>query len=158
MLRRLLALGMVAGSVLGAGAVPATARTSDQTTCNASLQILFRPGLTLAESSQQIRARGSLSGCAGGGVASATVTGTGSGTLSCVSGSGTANANLRWDTSQTSKIQISLDVSNGTVTGTVVAGLFAGEDVTGDLSLIPVQGDCLFTPVTKASATGTVTI
>jgi hypothetical protein len=159
MLRRLLAVTVFVGSVaVGGSAGPAWSHTADQTSCDASLQVLFRPGLTFSETSQQIRAKGSLSNCVGGGVTSATTTGSGSGSLSCTSGTATANATVRWNTNQTSKIQFFVDVSNGSVTGTVVSGLFAGEDVTGSLTITPVQGDCLFNPVTKATASGTVTI
>jgi hypothetical protein len=159
MLRRLIAVTVLVGSVaVGGATTPAWSHTADQTTCDASLQVLFRPGLTFSETSQQIRAKGSLSNCVGGGVLSATATGNGSGSLSCTSGTATANASVRWNTGQVSKIQFFMDVSNGSVTGTVVSGLFAGEDVTGSLTITPVQGDCLFNPVTKATATGTVTI
>jgi hypothetical protein len=161
MVRRILIGTLVAGSLSATiGAVPAAVALprAQSTTCSADLIVNFRPGLNLSERSQTIKMSGSLSGCVGGGVTSAMGKGTGSGTLSCTSGVATATVSLRWNTLETSKLSISVDVSTGAVTGTVVSGKFAGEEVTASLTLTPLQGDCFFSPVTKAEATGSVSL
>jgi hypothetical protein len=160
MVRRIL-VGTMIVSCLGllALAVPAAAAPAAQsTTCSADLLARFRPGLTFSERAQQIRLSGTLSSCVGGGVMTAQGVGTGSGTLSCLSGTATATVKLKWDTNELSKVSISVDVGSGSATGTVVQGKFAGEEVTADLTLTPLQGDCLFNPVTAAEATGSVSL
>jgi hypothetical protein len=134
MVRRVLALALMVATLASIRlAVPAVAvPLAQSTSCDANLVVLFRPGLTLSEQSQQIKITGSLSNCVGGGVVSANGTGIGSGSLSCTSGTATANIKIRWNTGEISKVQISVDVGNGTVTGTVVSGKFAGEPATGD--------------------------
>jgi hypothetical protein len=156
MVRRLAALMLLATVVLVP--LPASAGPADQTTCEADLLVSFDPGLTFSEESQEIRIRGSLASCTGADVLSGTIRGSGSGELSCTSGSAEARATIRWDTGERSLLRGSVDVDAGTVTGSVVRGKFAGEDVDGSLTITPLEGDCLFDPVTRASATGTVTI
>jgi hypothetical protein len=161
MLQRILIGTFVSACLAAPGlATPAaTARPATQSTsCSADLTILFRPGLTLQEQAQQIRGRGPLSSCVGGGVASGTAAGSGSGTLSCTSGTASATAKIKWNTGESSQISVTIDVGNGTVTGTVTSGKFAGESVTGNLTLQGLQGDCIFTPVTRAEATGTISL
>jgi hypothetical protein len=162
MFRRLLASALVIGcTTVAALAVPAAHATPavQSTTCNASLQLQFSPGLTLGEKQQKMKIQGSLSGCVGGGVASATLTkGIGRGTMSCTSGSAEFLINLKWNTGQLSQIHGTVDPS-GTITGTVTRGKFTGEDVTANLTVTPGNGqDCFFVPVTTATATGQVSL
>ena len=157
---KLLAVRALVGALLlAAFAVPASASTgASSTTCNASLIASFRPGLTLSEQAEQIRVTGSLTDCSGGGVSSATVTGSGSGTLSCLSGTASGRFTVTWDTGARTLITGTVDVGAGTVTGTVSKGLFRGEDATGTFTLTPLVGDCIFTPVTRAEADGTISV
>ena len=73
------------------------------------------------------------------------------------SGSAQAIINLAWDTSERSQVLVTVDTS-GNINGTVTRGKFAGETVSASLTITPLNGDCVFTPVTKASATGTVAL
>ena len=160
MSRRVLACALVASSTAAiAFAAPAAhaAPAAQSTTCNASLLLEFNPGLTLSEQDQRIRIGGSLDGCSGGGVNSATVAGKGRGSLSCTSGSAQAIINLTWDTSERSQVLVTVDTS-GNINGSVTRGKFAGEAVSASLTVTSLNGDCVFTPVTKASATGTVAL
>jgi len=160
MSRRVLAWALVASSTAAiafaapaAHAVPA----AQSTTCNASFLLGFNPGLTLSERAQRIRVGGNLDGCSGGGVSSATVSGKGRGSLSCTSGTAQAIINLTWDTTERSQVLVTVDTS-GNINGSVTRGKFAGETVSASLTITPLNGDCVFTPVTKASATGTVAL
>jgi hypothetical protein len=162
MLRRALAVALMAGTVSSvalwspaAHAAPAV----QSVTCDVDMLLLFKPGLTFTAQNQMIRAKGNLTGCVGGGVTSGTIlkTSSGSGNMSCTSGSAAATVNMRWNTGQLSQATVSVDV-NGTVTGTVTRGLFTGEEVTASLSVTPLNGDCFFTPVTQAEATGSVSL
>jgi hypothetical protein len=90
----------------------------------------------------------------GGGVTSGSIVkGVGSGNMGCTGGSANATFNIGWDTGEKSKVSVTVDAS-GNINGTVTLGKFAGEEVTAALTVTPLNGDCLFTPVTKASATG----
>ena len=161
MVRRLVPFALLTCSiaVLGLG-IPAQAAPSAQsTTCNVDMLLLFRPGLTFSSQNQMIRAKGNLTDCTGGGVTSGTILpGTsGQGTMSCTSGSANATVNVKWNTGQFSQASVTVDVS-GTINGTVTRGLFTGETVSASLSVTPLNGDCFFTPVTKAEATGSVSL
>ena len=162
MARRILGVGLILGSMsVAALAAPAAqaAPAVQSTTCNVDMLLLFRPGLTFTTQHQMIRARGNLTGCAGGGVTSGSIlpTSSGSGDMSCTSGSASATVNVRWNTGQLSQASVTVDTS-GNVNGTVTRGLFMGEPVTASLTVTPLNGDCLFTPVTKAEATGSVSL
>ena len=161
MVRRALAAALIAGTLATvAFTLPAQARPATQSvTCNADILLSFRPGLTFSTQNEQIRAKGRLTGCTGGGVTSGTIlnTSSGSGSMSCTSGSANATVNVAWNTGQRSQASVTVDAS-GTITGTVIRGLFAGEDVTASLTVTPLNGDCFFTPVTRAEATGSVSL
>jgi hypothetical protein len=160
-MRRLLSIGLVLGVVLSLGFVggPAQARTLAQSTsCSLTSVVTFSPGLTFSESFQTIGVNGNLSSCTGGGVASAKVKGTGSGSLSCTSGKASAKLTLKWNTGEKSKVKVTIDVSSGTFSGKVKSGKFAGEDVSATVSVSPIDGDCFFTPVTRAEVDGTVSV
>jgi hypothetical protein len=153
--------------VIAAGAIGTTALSGpvalaspavQSTTCDANLQLGFNPGLKLGESAQTIKIFGTLSNCAGGGVTQAIIQkGTGAGTMSCTSGSASATITLRWNTGERTQVMVTVDPS-GVITGTVNRGKFAGEDVSADLAVTPTQGDCFFQPVTRATATGSVSL
>jgi hypothetical protein len=160
--RALVAAAMVASltgtSALGAAWAKAGPR-AQSTSCHLKATLKFNPGLTFTEQQQKIRAKGKLSKCNGGGVSSATFAGKGSGKLSCTSGTGSATVNITWNTLETSVVSLTLDVGNGTFSGTVVSGKFAGEDVSAsNVTITPVEGDCFFTPVTKARVTASVAL
>jgi hypothetical protein len=144
-------IGLVALAAQSASAKP----TVQSTTCDISLLLSFRPGLTFDNSRHQdIRGKGNASNCVGGGVTSANIVkGVGSGNMGCTGGSGTATLNIAWNTTEKSRVSVTVDAS-GNIVGTVILGKFVGEDVTASLSVTPLNGDCFFTPVTKASAVG----
>jgi hypothetical protein len=158
-MRRFLSIGLAVGIMASLALVggPAQARTLAQSTsCSLTSVVTFSPGLTLSEQFQTVGVKGNLTGCDGGGVTSAKVKGKGSGTLSCTSGQATAKLTLKWNTGEKSKLKVTIDVDSSTFTGTVKSGKFAGEDVTASVSVSPIDGDCFFTPVTKAEVDGTV--
>lgn len=160
MLRRILASALVMGSVVAIVLAPPSAHAApatQSTTCDADLLLKFDPGLTFATQSQMIRILGNLTNCVGGGVTSASVLGKGRGDLSCTSGTAEALINLTWNTGERSQVQGSVD-TNGNITGTVTRGKFAGEEVTASLTVTPLNGDCFFNPVTRAEATGQVSL
>lgn len=138
-----------------AGAIHPTDPATQSTTCDLTAIGTFKPGLGLLKHTQKITLSGSLTSCVGGGVTGASGKGKGSGSLSCTSGSGTAKVQLTWDNSQQSLLSLTVDVSSGTLSGQVIKGLFAGEQVTGSGTLTPIKGNCLTSPVTKAQVTGT---
>ena len=149
---------LVVGALALVGFAPAAqARPLTQsTTCDVSAIATFNPGLTLGEKAQTIKMKGTLSSCNGGGVTSGSFRGTGSGTMSCTSGSGTGILKVTWDTTEVSKISITLTTSG--LSGTVIGGKFKGEDVTADVTITPLQGNCFPDPVTKAGVSGTVSL
>jgi hypothetical protein len=161
MLRRFLASALLISSVgtvaLAGPGAQATPQVSS-TTCDANLMLGFNPGLGLGEQPQQIKILGSISNCVGGGVTSATIIkGVGSGTLSCTSGTASATISLKWNTNQKSKTTVTVD-TQGVIAGTVTQGKFAGEDVSADLTVNPTQGNCFPVRITRASATGPVSL
>jgi hypothetical protein len=158
-MRRLLSFVVVVGVVLslaGAGSAAQAGTLAQSTSCSLTSVVTFSPGLTLSEQFQTVGVRGKLNSCNGGGVASAKVKGKGSGSLSCTSGTATAKLTLKWNTGETSKVKVTIDVSASTFAGKVKSGKFAGEAVTASVSVSPIDGDCFFTPVTKAEVDGTV--
>jgi hypothetical protein len=160
-MRRILSLALAAGTAatFALASPVAQAQTDAQsTTCDVSGTAKFTPGLTLSVQAEKVKVHGSLSGCSGGGVTSATVAGKAKGQLSCTSGTANGSLSVTWDTAETSLIRFSVDVSSGSFSGTVASGKFAGEPVTGSLTLTPITGDCFITPVTKASVSGTASI
>jgi hypothetical protein len=153
-----MAASIVGVSALGALAAPA-GPSAQSTSCHLKAVLKFNPGLTFTEQQQKIRAMGKLTHCSGGGVTSATFRGKGGGSLSCTSGTGSATVTITWNTLETSVVSLTLDVGNDTFSGTVVSGKFAGEDVTAsDVTITPLEGDCVFTPVTKARVTASVAL
>ncbi|SRR6266508_2123604 len=139
---------------LPAHAGPSRASTS----CSATLGTLFSPGLTLTEKPQTVKAKGKFADCVGGGVSRAMVKANLSGTASCTSGSISGRAQVTWDTGDMSLVRTAVDLGTGAVTGTVTAGLFAGEAVSGSLTLQPITGNCVTSPVTRAKATGSISL
>ena len=104
-------------------------------------------------------AHGKLTGCNGGGVLSAKFRGKGGGTISCTSGIATIKLKNTWNTTETSVISLKADLGSTTLMGTVKKGKFAGEDVTAtDVTFTPVDGNCITSPLTKATITATVSL
>jgi hypothetical protein len=157
--RRVLTGGLIAGVMLTAafaGPAAQAGTRAQSTSCNLSTIVTFSPGLTLSQSQQAITAKGKLTHCNGGGVTKAKFHGSGGGNLSCTSGTGTVTLKLRWNTGEKSKVSLTVDLGNQSLSGSVVSGKFAGEDVTvGNVSFTILSGDCVFTPVTEAQVTGT---
>jgi hypothetical protein len=162
-MRRFLAGGLVAGMMLTmAFAAPAVQAgpAAQSTTCNMKATVNFNPGLNYSqEKTVVIRAHGKLTGCNGGGVLSAKFRGRGGGTISCTSGVATIKLKNTWNTTETSVISLKADLGAQSLSGTVKKGKFAGEDVTAaDVTFTPVDGNCITTPLTKATITATVSL
>ncbi len=154
---RFLMAGTLLASIVGATAATATVAgaspATQSTTCKLKAIAKFNPGLTLSQQQQKIKASGTLSNCSGGGVSSAIFSGKGSGNMSCTSGTGTATLNVTWNTSEASVVSLTVDVGAMSFSGMVTSGKFAGEPVSAtNVSITPINGDCFFTPVTKAKA------
>jgi hypothetical protein len=135
------------------------ARAEEQSTsCALSSIVRFRPGVTDGQARHVfIRFRIKLTGCAGGGVTSAQGSGGGVGKLRCTAGQAVAKAELDWDTGAKSFLNFQVDLGAGTLTGEVVDGLFKGEALSaGDISVTPIRGDCVTSPLKKAKLTATV--
>jgi len=149
-----LAIGTMLLSMAFAGPA-AQAGIAQSTSCHLKTTVHFDPGLTGTERAQAIKAKGHLSNCNGGGVTGAYLKGKGSGSLSCTSGTATVNVRATWNTGETSKISLTVDLGNQTLSGSVTSGKFAGEDVSvSNVKFTVLAGDCFFTPVTKARVTG----
>ncbi len=161
-MRKVLAGGLIAGMMLTvalAGPAAQAGTSAQSTTCRLSTIVNFDPGLTLTQSQQAITAKGKLTHCNGGGVTKAKVKGGGGGNLSCTSGTGTVTLKLRWNTGERSKVSLTVDLGNQTLSGSVVSGKFAGEDISvNNVSFKILSGDCVFTPVTQAQVTGTAAL
>jgi hypothetical protein len=160
---RFLIAGTLLASILGAAVATAPAAgasvAAQSTTCKLKAIAKFKPGLTLSEQQQKIKASGTLSNCSGGGVSSAVFSGKGGGSMSCTSGSGTATLNVTWNTNETSVVSLTVDVGAMSFSGMVTSGKFAGEPVSAtNVSITPVKGDCFFSPVTKAKAKATASL
>ncbi len=156
-MRRILAGGLVAAtlSMLAIAAPAAQAAPAQSTSCHLKAVVHFDPGLSGSESNQVIKTKGHLSNCSGGGVTGAYLKGKGSGSLSCTSGTGTVNLRVTWNTGETSKVSLTVDLGNQTLSGSVTSGKFAGEDVSvSNVQFTVLAGDCFFTPITKARVTG----
>jgi len=160
--RRALTGGLIAGVMLTfafAGPAAQAGTTAQSTSCKLNTIVNFDPGLTLSQSQQVITAKGKLTHCNGGGVTRARFKGSGGGSLSCTSGTGTVTLKLRWNTGEKSKVSLTVDLGNQTLSGSVVSGKFAGEDVTvSNVTFTILSGDCVFTPVTQAQVTGTAAL
>jgi len=154
------------GSILGAvmlalviGAPAAQARTDHQSTsCALSSLVKFRPGLVQDHARRVfIRFDFKLTRCEGGGVASATGFGGGVGTLRCTSGRGIAKAEVDWDTGAKSFLNFTVNLRKESLYGQVVDGLFKGDRMSATaISVRPIRGDCVTSPLTKAKVTGTL--
>ena len=164
-MRRFLAGGLVAGvmvtsafAFMGPAAQAGTAAAS--TSCSLSSVVSFSPGLDYStEHPQKIKVKGKLTGCVGGGVASAKAKGKGGGSLSCTSGSATVSLKVKWNTGESSTVSLIVDLGSQSLSGTVASGKFAGETVSAsNVSFTILQGDCFFSPVTKAQVDGTVAL
>ncbi len=159
-MRRIVSSVLVAGVMASMAFVApvAVARPATQsTTCDLKGSVKINPGLTFSVQAERIKLSGTLSGCSGGGVTGGTGAGKGKGNLSCTSGTATATIDITWNTTETSTVKMTVDVSNGSVSGTVSSGKFAGESVSGSLTVQPTSGNC-FTPVTKAKISGSVSL
>ena len=163
-MRRFLVVGLAAGvvalSVL-ASAAPAMADVGAQSTsCHMDATATFKPGLDLSqEQKEKVKAKGKLTDCVGGGVASAKLYGMGRGTISCTSGIAKVKMKAHWDTGELSKVTLYVDLGLQTLSGTVTSGKFAGEDLSAtDVTLTPLVGDCFTAPLTKAEVTATVSV
>lgn len=161
LLVRLVTAGALLASLAGASMVSASAAlarpAAQSTSCHMKAILKFNPGLTFNQAQQKIRVKGKLSNCQGGGVTSATFAGRGSGDLSCTSGTGNAKLNVVWNTLETSVLSITIDIGSQSFSGTVTSGKFAGESLTAsNITFTVLQGDCFFSPVTKARVTATV--
>jgi hypothetical protein len=162
-MRRFLAGGLVAGIMLTmAFAAPAAQAgpAAQSTTCDMKATVTFNPGLNYSqEKTVVIRAHGKLTGCTGGGVLSAKFRGRGGGTISCTSGVATIKLKNTWNTTETSVISLKADLGAQSLSGTVKKGKFAGEDVTAtSVTFTPVDGNCITSPLTKATITATVSL
>lgn len=158
MVRRFLSLVALSASLAVLPVIGVQADTGVSTVCSVDLTTTFDPGLNFSLRSQKIQGSGTAFDCVGGGVTSATVVARGRGEASCTTGTVVAGALVRWNTGDESRIRIDIDIASGLAEGVVVSGLFAGDPVTADLTIEPTQGNCIIRPVTKARATGTVTI
>src|SRR5262249_6486044 len=92
-----------------------------------------------------------LNTCSGS-VSSATIKGSLSGPASCKKGSAKGTLTFTWNTGTKSKVK--LRFKNGTLSGTVKSGPFAGGTVSGAVGLTP-NGNCA-TGVTSAGVAGTI--
>jgi hypothetical protein len=157
--RRTLAGGLIAGLLLTvalSGPAAMAGTRAQSTSCNLSTIVTFDPGLGLSQAQQKITAKGKLTQCNGGGVTKAKFKGKGGGSLSCTSGTGTITLKVKWNTKETSKVSLTVDLGNQSLSGSVISGKFAGEDVTvSNVTFTILSGDCVFQPVTKAQVTGT---
>ena len=155
-MRRFLAGGLVAGMmmVMAFAGPAALARTTAQSTsCHLASTTSFNPGLSYSQQKTvKIKVKGKLTNCVGGGVASAKLKGKGGGTISCTSGTATVALSTKWNTGETSKATLTVDLGAQTLSGTITSGKFAGEDITAtNVSLTPITGNCVTSPLTKAA-------
>jgi hypothetical protein len=162
-MRRFLAGGLLAGLMMSVVVFAPAAQArpvAQSTTCKMKSTATFNPGLNLnQEKVVVIKVKGKLSGCAGGGVTGAAFKGKGGGTISCTSGTATVKLKGTWNTGETSTISLTVDLGAQSLSGTVTAGKFAGEDVTAtNVALTPIDGNCITSPLTKAKVTATLSL
>ena len=144
---------------LVSGVPGAQARTeAHSTSCALSSVVKFRPGLVEDHGTQsEIRFGFTLSQCQGGGVTSATGFGGGVGKLRCSAGRAVAKAEVYWNTGKTSGLNFIMSLTRRSLHGQVVDGLFKGERMSvTNLSIRPLRGDCVTSPLTKAKVKGTL--
>lgn len=155
----------IAATALTLGAIAAAPAASAgggaSTSCATAGTATISPGFSTTQQAQTISVKGKLRSCSGGGVSSAKMKGTlNTPSASCTSGQpATGTLKLTWNTGAQSRESVTLtqdgsDPSLFFINGTVTAGLFAGELVSGSVTLTPTQGDCLFTPITEADFAG----
>jgi hypothetical protein len=160
-MRRRVAGGMLGMLMIGVlvGAPPAQAQThANSTTCSLTARVKFRPGITQVEQRNvRMPFRFKLSHCAGGGVVSATGYGGGIGTVGCLSGQAVAKAHTDWDTGETSGLNLMFDIGDGAMSGKVIAGKFTGDPLSIEgVTVTPVRGDCVDSPLRRARLTATL--
>jgi hypothetical protein len=154
-------IGTLAGGTIAATAAPNVTHTS----CKLGGAVTFKPGLTFTAQAVTDTVAGTLKSCSGGGVKSATVTGVlKSSKQTCSSGTAAGALTVKWTTvKNTAKTSIaSMKLKPGTksltfvLSGTVTSGLFKGDTVSGSGSVSPVTGNCLFSPLKKATISGSL--
>jgi hypothetical protein len=149
-------LGLLAATPAGAASGTVCAKQSGAAT--------IQPGITQRATNVTISIRETVSGCKGGGVTNGTET------VSIASKAATCNGLARngiktgpsagkitWNNKKTSTISLTT-LSNGlnvTVTGTVKAGLFAGQKISTAIQYSPSQTNCNTTPLTSLTIKGT---
>ena len=141
-----------------AGAAPGT--TCAGQTGTATIQ----PGITMRATNVTITIREKLSKCSGGGVTSGTEVvnirskgATCNGLAKTGIKAGPSAGKITWNNKKSSTIAITT-VSNGlsaTVTGSVKAGLFAGQKISTAIRYDQSEGTCPTTPLTGLRITGT---
>ena len=159
-MKRIVSTVLVAGVMASVAFVTpvAIARPEVQsTTCNLDGSVTINPGLTFSVQAEKIKLTATLSACNGGGVTGGSASGKGKGNLSCTSGTANATIHITWNTTETSTLKMSVNVGNGSVSGTVSSGKFAGETVSGSLTVHPTSGNCI-TPVKTANVSGSVSL
>ncbi len=152
-LAAILAIGVAA---LAVGLGPAFGRTDAPlatTTCNVTGTVTFSPPITNVTQTtvSNVYNQVKLNTCSGT-VSSATIKGALSGPASCKKGSARGTLTFKWNTGTKSKVK--LRYKNGSLTGTVKSGTFAGGTVSGGVALSPT-GNCA-SGVTSAAVSGTI--
>lgn len=164
MIRRIVggafAVVVASGGLIGAGVGPLGTAAAHAATpsCSATASVGISPGLTLSSKKQTETVSGTLTSCTGGTTTSGTLKGSLSGSQSCTAGTAKGTATITWNNKKTSTVSASLVLSDGsgTLSAKVTKGVYKGDHVavTGSESH---NGNCITSPVTSVTLTGTVT-
>ena len=149
-------LGALAATPAGAASGTVCAKQTGKAT--------IQPGITQRATNVTISVRETISGCKGGGVTSGTEVASIASKAATCNGlarqgtkTGPFSAKITWNNKKTSTVSLTT-VSSGlnvTVSGTVKAGLFAGQKVNTALQYSPSQTNCNTTPLTSLAIKGT---
>lgn len=146
---------------LGCALVASPAQAVTVGTCSGSGTVTISPGLRLTTPVlAKLTLTGKLTGCTGNLPRTATLKGSATATapgITCRSGAATGKVTVTWGNGTVDVLNVKADTTNG-ISGTVVSGPRKGAKIALAGDLKPVTGDCVFSPLTKASFSGTATV
>jgi hypothetical protein len=151
---------ITAASGLGVLATPAQAAVT-LGSCTGDGSVSISPGLRLAPATMATMTfTGTVTGCTGklpkSGKISGTATALAPG-VTCTSGAATGRIKITWANGKIDVIKATADTTTG-FAGRVIKGPHLGAVIAVTGKVTPVTGNCIFTPLTKASFAGTASV
>ncbi len=161
MKRSVRTLAVAASAVVLSSAFVTPAHAVTVGTCTGKAAVTFTPGLRFSGPVMStVGLNGTVSACTGSLPRSGKIRGSATSLapgLTCTSGSATGRVTVTWVDGTVDKVRVTASTTGG-ITGKVTAGPRLGATIKLAGNVTPVTGDCILTPLTKASVAGTVTV